>query len=137
MPHLNPIYEAECKRVGKSPRFQGEMPFSYLYVSDDPARDWQRLAPFGLYETNCYARWQGSTELDMMYSNAMDAEALKALGTYQVVTPEQVLAKAPQLAVNDAYILHPLVSGLDADLSWSTLKNFFEKVAPHVELHEQ
>lgn len=30
MPHLNPIYEAECKRVGKTPRYQGEMPFSYL-----------------------------------------------------------------------------------------------------------
>ena len=135
MTSLNPVYEAECQRLGKAPRYQGDMAFSYLYVSDDPDRDWQRLAPYGLYETNCYARWQGSTDLDMMYSSAMDEEALKALGTYQVVTAEQVLAKAPQLAPNDAYILHPLVSGLEADLSWSTLKNFFEKVVPHVDVH--
>ncbi|MCB1843236.1 MAG: LLM class flavin-dependent oxidoreductase [Halioglobus sp.] len=135
MPDLNSIYEAECQRLGKTPRYQGEMAFSYLYVSEDPDRDWQRLAPYGLHETNCYARWQGSTDLDMMYSSAMDEEALRALGTYQVVTAEQVLAKAPQLAPNDAYVLHPLVSGLEADLSWSTLKNFFEKVAPHVDVH--
>jgi len=137
MPHLNPIYEAECQRLGKTPRYQGEMPFSYLYVSQNPDRDWQRLAPYGLHETNCYARWQDSTELDMMYSSAMDEQALKALRTYQVVTPEQVLAKAPHIAPNDAYVLHPLVSGLEADLSWSTLKNFFEKVAPYVKVHKQ
>lgn len=137
MPHLNAIYQAECKSLGKIPRYQGEMPFSYLYVSDDPDRDWLRLAPYGLHETNCYARWQGSSEQDMMFSSAMDAQALRVLGTYQVVTAEQVLAKAPQLAVHDAYVLHPLVSGLEADLSWRTLRNFFEQVAPRVELHYQ
>ncbi|MBA6413333.1 LLM class flavin-dependent oxidoreductase [Parahaliea sp. F7430] len=137
MPHLNPIYEAECQRLGKKPRFQGEMAFSYLYVSEDPDRDWERLAPYGLYETNCYARWQSSTDLDMMYSSALDAEALRATGTYQVVTAEEVLAKAPELAANDAFVLHPMVSGLEADLSWSTVKNFFEKVAPKIELHSQ
>ena len=137
MPHLNAIYEAECQRLGRTPRYQGDMAFAYLYVSEDPDRDWQRLAPYGLHETNCYARWQGSSELDMMYSSAMDEKALKALGTYQLVTAEEVLAKAPQLAPNDAYVLHPLVSGLEADLSWSTLKNFFEKVAPHVDIHTQ
>jgi len=137
MPHLNAIYEAECQRLGRTPRYQGDMAFAYLYVSEDPDRDWQRLAPYGLHETNCYARWQGSSELDMMYSSAMDEKALKALGTYQLVTAEEVLAKAQQLAPNDAYVLHPLVSGLEADLSWSTLKNFFEKVAPHVDIHTQ
>lgn len=137
MPHLNDIYQAECARHGKTPRYQGDMAFSYLYVSEDPERDWERLAPFGIYECNCYARWQSSADVDMMFSSALDAEGLKALGTYQVVRPEQVLEKAPTLAPNDAYVLHPLVSGLDADLSWSTLRNFFEKVAPRVDIHPQ
>lgn len=137
MPHLNPIYVAECERLGKVPRYQAEMPFSYLYVSEDPESDWERLAPYGLHETNCYARWQGSSDEEMMYSSAMDANALRELGIYQVVTAEQVLARAPQFAENDAYVLHPLVSGLEADLSWRTLKHFFEKVAPHIEVHRQ
>ncbi len=135
MPHLNEIYVAECKKLGKTPRFQAEMAFSFLYVSETPEQDWARLAPCALYETNCYARWQTSADLDMMFSSAMDADALKALGTYQVVRPETVLEKAPSLAPNDAYVLHPLVGGLDAETSWRTLRNFFDKVAPKVAIN--
>ena len=132
MPHLNDIYVAECQRLGKTPRFQAEMPFSFLYVSDQPEADWERLAPFALYETNCYAKWQESADLDMLFSSAMDADALKALGTYQVTTAEEVVARAPQMADNDALVLHPLVGGLETELSWRTLKNFFQQVAPRI-----
>jgi len=135
MPHLNEIYVAECQQLGKTPRFQAEMAHSFLYVSDTPEEDWERLAPYALYETNCYARWQSSTDLDMLFSSAMDADALKAMGTYQVVSPETVLAKAPSLARNDAYILHPLVGGLETELSWRSLRGFFEQVAPNVAIN--
>lgn len=135
MPHLNEIYAAECERLGRTPHFQGEMPFSFLYVSEQPEEDWQRLAPYALYETNCYAQWQQSTDLDMMFSSAMDADSLKALGTYQVVTAEQVLEKVPAMAPNDALVLHPMVGGLETELSWRTLRNFFEQVAPKVPIN--
>ena len=135
MPHLNDIYVTECEQLGKTPRYQAEMAHSFLYVSETPEQDWERLAPYALYETNCYARWQSSTDLDMLFSTALDADALKAMNTYQVVRPETVLAKAPSLAPNDAYILHPLVGGLDADTSWRTLRNFFEQVAPKVAIN--
>jgi hypothetical protein len=39
------------------------------------------------------------------------------------------------MARNDALILHPLISGLDADLSWATLRGFFDRVAPHMALN--
>jgi hypothetical protein len=111
------------------------MPFSFLFVSEDPDRDWARLAPYCLYETNCYARWQSTTGLDMLFNAVTDPDALRAMGIYQVVRPEAVIAAAPTMAANDALVLHPLISGLDADLSWSTLRTFFERVAPRIALN--
>ena len=135
MPHLNEIYVKECAALGKPPRFQGELPMGFLYVSEDPERDWARLAPFCLYETNCYARWQQGSSVDMLFGSAVSADELKKLGTYQVLRAEEVLARAARMAPNDAFMLHPLVGGLDADLSWETLRNFFGKVAPHIAMN--
>ncbi|QDX82405.1 hypothetical protein B9N43_14870 [Denitratisoma sp. DHT3] len=135
LPELNDIYVRECQAQGKTPRFQGRMPFSYLFASEDPERTWQGIAPYCLYETNTYARWQASAALDAMYQEATDADALRATGIYQVVTPERVLAGAATMADNDAFVLHPLMSGLDKDLSWEGLRVFFERIAPHVKLN--
>lgn len=132
MPQLNAVYTTECERLGKRPRFQAEMPFSFLYVSDAPEEDWAALAPHALYETNCYAQWQQDSDQDMMFSSALDADALKALGTYQVTTATEVLRKAPNMADNDALVLHPLVGALETDLSWKLLRNFFRQVAPNI-----
>ena len=135
VPQLNDVYVAECARLGKPPHYQGQMPFSFLFVSDDPDRDWERLAPYCLYETNCYARWQSTTGLDMLFNEVTDAAARRAFGTYQVVRPETVIAAAPAMARNDALVLHPLISGLDAEFSWTTLRNFFAQVAPRIDLN--
>ncbi len=135
MPQLNEIYVSECQALGRQPRYSGELTMGFLYVSEDPERDWARMAPFCLYETNCYARWQQSSTLDMLFSSAMDADELKQIGTYQVMRPEDALARASQMAPNETIILHPLVGGLDADLSWATLRNFFEKVAPQISIN--
>ncbi|HAN68588.1 MAG TPA: LLM class flavin-dependent oxidoreductase [Halieaceae bacterium] len=132
MPQLNAVYAAECERLGKTPRYQAEMPFSFLYVSEQPEQDWAALAPYALYETNCYAQWQQDSDQDMMFSSALDADALKALGTYQVTTAEQVLHRAPAMEDNDALVLHPLVGALETRLSWQLLRNFFRQVAPNI-----
>lgn len=135
VPQLNEVYLEECAKLGRQPHYQAEMPFGFLFVSEDPERDWARLAPFCLYETNCYARWQSDTGLEMLFGSALDADQLRALGTYQVVSPARVLAAAAGFARTDALILHPLISGLGRDLSWSMLRGFFERVAPHIALN--
>jgi len=104
-------------------------------VSEEPDADWARIAPYCLYETNCYARWHQSASVDAIFSTALDADALRAQGTYKVMRAEEVIAAAPALAPNDAYILHPLVGGMDTTTSWRLLRNFFGQVAPHVPLN--
>lgn len=131
---LIPHYLEECARVGRTPRYQGEMPFSYLYVCRDPEDTWRRLAPYCQYETNMYARWQASGKQGGMFSPATDPDALRALGIYQPATPAEVLARAPGFAPNDALVLHPLISGLEKELSWEGLRLFFGEVAPHLDI---
>ncbi|CAB1370595.1 LLM class flavin-dependent oxidoreductase [Denitratisoma oestradiolicum] len=135
LPELNDIYVAECQALGKTPRYQGRMPFSYLFASENPDLTWQGLAPYCLYETNTYARWQAGASLDAMFQEVTDADALRAMGIYQVATPEQVLEVAPTMAANDAFVLHPLMSGLEKDLSWEGLRVFFDRIAPRVKLN--
>lgn len=120
--------------MGRTPRHQGEMAFSYLFVCEDPDRTWMRLAPYALSETNMYARWQASASQGGMFEPATDPDALRALGIYQTVTPQEVLKRAPALAPNDGIVLHPLISGLEKDLSWETLRLFFAKVAPALDI---
>lgn len=134
VPWLNEHYLAECEAVGRTPRYQAGMPFSYLYVCEDPDRTWERLAPYCLCETNMYARWQASASQGGMFKPATDTDALRALKIYQPATPAEVLARAATLAPNDGIVLHPLISGLDRELSWEGLRLFFSEVAPHLEI---
>lgn len=63
---------------------------SFLYITDDPDRDWPRLAPNVAYATNLYAQW--ATERgtgDTLYRPAESIEALKAMPNIKVVTPDQ------------------------------------------------
>lgn len=136
VPTLNSHYLAECAVLGRAPRYQGEMPFSYLYVCEDPDSTWERLAPYCLYETNMYARWQASGQQGGMFKPATDPDALRALKVYQPATAAEVLARAPGFAPNDALVLHPLISGLDQEISWEGLRLFFNEVAPHIDIQQ-
>mgnify|MGYP001241452282 FL=1 len=71
----------------------------------------------------------------MLFGSAVSTDELRKLGTYQVLRAEDVLARAARMAPNDCIMLHPLVGGLDADLSWETLRNFFDKVAPRLNIN--
>lgn len=134
VPMFNSHYVAECASLGRTPRYQGEMPFSYLYVCEDPDSTWARLAPYCLYETNMYARWQASGSQGGMFKPVTDPDALRALKIYQPATAAEVLARAPGFAPNDALVLHPLISGLEKELSWEGLRLFFGEVAPHLDI---
>lgn len=135
LPELNGIYLQECQVQGKLPRFYGKSPYSQLFVSEDPDRLWQKLVPYCLYETNSYARWQAGAALDALFQEAADADAVRALGIYNVATPQEVLAVLPTMAPNSVFCLHPLIAGFNKDLSWEGLRLFFEQIVPRMEFN--
>jgi alkanesulfonate monooxygenase SsuD/methylene tetrahydromethanopterin reductase-like flavin-dependent oxidoreductase (luciferase family) len=106
---------------------------SFLYISDDPDRDWPRVAPHVAYATNLYAEWateRGSG--DTLYKAADSVEALKAMPNIKVVTPDQCFDWLKTQPANTGINFHALLGGLDPDLSWASLLRFEKQVLPRL-----
>jgi hypothetical protein len=48
------------------------------------------------------------------------------------MTPDELIAAARELGPMDAIMLHPLMGGLDPELSWQSLELFESKVLPAI-----
>jgi alkanesulfonate monooxygenase SsuD/methylene tetrahydromethanopterin reductase-like flavin-dependent oxidoreductase (luciferase family) len=134
MPGLWEVYAEECVRLGRDP---GPQPIRsggplFLHVSEDPERDWARIAPHAFHEMNSYGRWMSDAGVAGPYSPADDVAALQQSGVYQVVTPEQCL----ELVHGTGGLnLHPLMGGLSPDIAWESLELLASKVLPRLNEH--
>ena len=103
----------------------------FLYISEDPERDWEQIAPNVLYATNATATWAKERGTgDTPYKEAQSVDDLKANPSFQVLTPGECVRFAQDLGEYAELILHPLFGGLDPDLSWRSLDLFESKVIP-------
>jgi Luciferase-like monooxygenase len=135
MPGFPPHYEfyrEALRALGKPepPALPNQAP-NFLYVTEDPERDWPRVAPAVLHGTNTYAKWAtergvGST----MYKNLESIEELKGNPIFQVVTPEQCVSFAKSLEPHGELQFQPLFGGLDPSIAWKSLHLFERKVIP-------
>ena len=99
VPELFAIYRDERVKLGKPdagplPRTTG----NFLYVAEDPDRAWQRIAPYALHETNAYGTWMAESGTTGPYRPIRDADALRASGQYQVMTPDELIDTARGMA---------------------------------------
>jgi alkanesulfonate monooxygenase SsuD/methylene tetrahydromethanopterin reductase-like flavin-dependent oxidoreductase (luciferase family) len=133
LPAFFDTYREERVKLGKPdpgppPRALG----SFIHVSEDPERDWARIAPFAMHEMNAYGAWMAASGTAGPYQPIADADALRATGQYPVMTPDELIAAARELGPMDAIMLHPLMGGLDPELSWQSLELFESKVLPAI-----
>jgi alkanesulfonate monooxygenase SsuD/methylene tetrahydromethanopterin reductase-like flavin-dependent oxidoreductase (luciferase family) len=128
-PRLYQVYLDELAALGRpAPESnRGDGAGGYVFVSEDPERDWARIGPYALYDTNEYAKWIGTRPGS--FSTATDIDALRTTGTYRVVTPEECLAIARQ---ESTLAFKPLVGGMDPEIGWEGLRLFADKVLPHL-----
>ena len=133
-PDLFEIYKAERAAAGfPPPETQMKPAASFLYVSDDPDRDWPLVAPHVAYATNTYAEWATERGVgDTRYKAAETIEALKAMPNIKVVTPDQCYAYLSELPHDTAVTFHALLGGLDPELSWKSLLLFEKAVLPRL-----
>jgi alkanesulfonate monooxygenase SsuD/methylene tetrahydromethanopterin reductase-like flavin-dependent oxidoreductase (luciferase family) len=90
-----------------------------LYVSDDPQRDWPRIAPYFMSDMNAYARLADDARIDNGYRHVSDSDALRATGQYAIVTPREFLELTQ---THTSVTLDPLCGGMDPELSWASLR---------------
>ena len=125
---LADVYNAECARLGFKGGFVN-LPGGpgFVHVSDDPERDWARIAPHALYDAQTYAAWQTPDQRSSMHVEAQTIDDVRQSGVYRVVTPDECVALANETG---RIILHPLMGGMPPELGWQGLKLFESKVLP-------
>jgi alkanesulfonate monooxygenase SsuD/methylene tetrahydromethanopterin reductase-like flavin-dependent oxidoreductase (luciferase family) len=129
-PKLAEIYTAECERVG----FRGgfvSMPNGpgFVHVSEDPERDWQRIAPHVIYDATTYAAWQTPDQRSQVHVHGTTLDDVKKSGAYVVLTPEDTVKLAEETG---RVILHPLMGGMPPELGWQSLRLFEKAVLPRI-----
>ena len=90
-------------------------------MARDPDAAWKRIAPHALHETNSYAAWYEEGCAAGPYKVCADADALRASGLYQVLTPDECVALAEGLGPEGWLYVHPLIGGLDPSVGWESL----------------
>lgn len=135
-PALKQIYIDSCRELGKEPGPILDVltgPQS-IFVTEDPDKTWQQIAPHAMYETNYYGKWQKESGAAMPFKPVEDIAGLKAIGIYRVVTPDECIALAQELGAKNALmIFNATLGGMDEKVSWASLELFEAKVLPHLD----
>jgi alkanesulfonate monooxygenase SsuD/methylene tetrahydromethanopterin reductase-like flavin-dependent oxidoreductase (luciferase family) len=129
---LHDLYAAEAAKLGFTPSAPLKFGPTFLHVSQDPDGDWARIAPHALHETNAYGKWAAEAGLDSSYKPVESADELRSRGSYAVLTPIECLGLATELGPSGTLLFHPLMGGMDPELSWKSLRLFESEVLPHI-----
>ncbi|MGE3598727.1 MAG: LLM class flavin-dependent oxidoreductase [Dehalococcoidia bacterium] len=133
-PHYE-MYRQELRRLGRPDvlPYPNQEPV-FLYVTEDPDRDWPIVGPHALYTARSYAQWgaergSGMTLFDQTIASLHEA---RRNPMFQIVTPEQCVAFARSLEPNGELVFTPLIGGLNPELAWRSLRLFEREVLPRL-----
>ncbi len=129
-------YREECIALGKPdpgpyPR-QGPI---FLWISNNPERDWERLLPHVRHQLLSYSEWTAEAfgRPAGPYAGAgMTPETIRQSPAYRVLTPDQALALAAELGPHSVIYLNPLLAGVAPEFSWEMLKLYEREVHPYI-----
>jgi len=130
-PKLVEIYDAECKKVGFDAGF-AMLPGGpgFVHVTEDPERDWKRIAPHALYDAQTYRAWQTPDQRSQVtVVDVHTEEDVRKSGVFRVVTPDECVKLAEEVGT---LVLHPLMGGMSPELGWASLELFASKVLPRL-----
>ncbi|TML39652.1 MAG: LLM class flavin-dependent oxidoreductase [Actinobacteria bacterium] len=104
----------------------------FVHVTEDPERDWERIAPFALHEATTYAQWQTPGQRSQVHTEATTADELRKSGVYAVVTPDECVEMASAMGPGGNLLFHPLMGGMPPALGWESLELLAAKVLPRL-----
>jgi alkanesulfonate monooxygenase SsuD/methylene tetrahydromethanopterin reductase-like flavin-dependent oxidoreductase (luciferase family) len=128
-PSVAEAYNDECQKVG----FQGFVILppkapGFVHVTEDPERDWERLAPYVMHEARTYAEWQRPGQSSVVHVHNSDTlDDVRASGVYAIVTPEECIELARRFG---SLTMHPLMGGISPDIAAESLDLFERRVLP-------
>jgi alkanesulfonate monooxygenase SsuD/methylene tetrahydromethanopterin reductase-like flavin-dependent oxidoreductase (luciferase family) len=109
---------------------------SFHFIAEDPESAWAEIAPYCVHEVNSYAQWFTGSTAKSDYSDGgartdvLDAEGVRALGIYPVLTPDDAIAECRRIGPSGVFTIHPLCGGMPPELAWQSLRLFETAVLP-------
>ncbi|CAN7418934.1 LLM class flavin-dependent oxidoreductase [Phenylobacterium sp. LjRoot225] len=119
------VYDAECRRLGREPGLkQSPGGLSNVHLSRDPEATWPLVMPHLKHVIAEYAKWaEAEPNSNSPFRGLLtNDEALKHCGVFNLMTPEQLLERAPQIGEFSSVSLMPLLGGLPPKLGWESLE---------------
>lgn len=119
------IYDAECRRLGREPgpKFS-PAGLSNVHLARDPEATWPKVMPHLKHVVTEYAKWaEAEPNSNSPFRGLLaDDEALKRCGIFNLMTPEELVARAPAAVSPFGTVsLMPLLGGLPPELGWESL----------------
>jgi alkanesulfonate monooxygenase SsuD/methylene tetrahydromethanopterin reductase-like flavin-dependent oxidoreductase (luciferase family) len=133
-PKVWEVYRQERVRLGEGdpgPIAVGTTPF--LHVTEDPERDWPRIAPFWLAAIAEYRSWLerdpvgGAVWPRFRYTSEHE---LRRSPEYRLVTPDDCVAMIAAAGADASVSIAPGWGGVHPDLAWSSLELLVDRVLP-------
>lgn len=127
-------YRDECIRLGHCD--PGEYPRqspAFLWISDDPERDWDWITPHLLHQLNSYTAWaKAEGTLSPYAADDLTPEGVRNNPAYKVLAPDQMVQLVEELGDNASLHLWPIFAGIDPVRGWKMLNLYERHVHPHV-----
>ena len=128
------IFLEEFRAAGKDPSkaiFSGGEP--WLYVSNDPERKWDEIAPYVMHAMNRYADWMKTWNSPPPYPAVKSKEELEATGLLRVVTPDVAVKDIKARAEKNQLSIYTFImneAGCPMSIMREPLELFAKQVIP-------
>jgi alkanesulfonate monooxygenase SsuD/methylene tetrahydromethanopterin reductase-like flavin-dependent oxidoreductase (luciferase family) len=131
LPELKAYYEEQCREHGTT-GFMIMPPehTTLTLLAEDPDKAWAELGHHLLHEAQRYQSWQTSDIHSAVSSKATNADELRAEGIYEILSPDEAIAKCRAGGDFTTMVLHPLCGGVPVDRGWDTVNLYVDKVLP-------
>jgi alkanesulfonate monooxygenase SsuD/methylene tetrahydromethanopterin reductase-like flavin-dependent oxidoreductase (luciferase family) len=130
---LFPLYEAECRRLGRAPRHCHGPGFPLsIHLAENVEAGWAQIRKHALHVTGAYAKWAHEEgDSNSPFKGLLTEEALRASGLFAVWTQEELLARAAAAPQHGTLGFMPLLGGLAPEIGWASLR-VLEQLMPQL-----
>jgi len=125
---IEQVYLDELAAQGKSGHIVVQREMQLWFIDEDPDEAWATLGPYFLKESRQYSSWR-RTGVNRAFANTSEStDALRATHVYEILTPDEALARIKAATADYMPILHPLAGGVPLDRAWRCMELFGEVI---------
>ena len=121
---LEALYLEELARTGKPGHVVIQREMSLWFIDEDPDEAWATLGPYFLRESQQYSGWRRAGVERIFAKQSMTPDDLRRQGVYEILTPDQALARMRAATADCMPIVQPLTGGLPLDRAWRCMELF-------------